>query len=311
MKKFLLLLLICCNACNNKQASTSAEYIKNYDGILELRVSKKNITTADTIQLVVTLRGDIHQQIIPPEITDKLGDFNVLNSKLGRTELESGILKIRNSYELEPTLPGDYTIPSLTVTIRDNGKDSSISSEAIPIKVESTLSAEDTEIKDIVGLKDLPSNYVYYYLLLIPLLGVVYFLLRKRKKPVQEIKKTAEEIALLAIEKLEAEGLIDKNQGKEFYSKLSEILREFIEAEFELRAPELTTEEFLPHLKRHPLFSAEEQNLLQRFLEYCDLIKFAKLTPNIDDAVKSLDVTRNFIKESAAKNRAKLEGDNE
>ncbi len=311
MKRLLFFLLICCSACNDRQAATSAEYIKNYDGILELRVSKQNITTADTIELVVTLRGDVNQQITPPEISDKLGEFNILNSKLGRTELESGILKIRNSYELEPTLPGDYTIPTLTVTITDNGEKNSISSEAVPIKVESTLSSEDTDIKDIVGLKDLPNNYIYYYLLLIPLLGIVYFLLRKRKKPVQEIKKTAEEIALLAIEKLEAEGLIDKNQAKEFYSKLSEILREFIEAEFNLRAPELTTEEFLPHLKRHPLFNAEEQLLLQRFLEYCDLIKFAKLTPNIDDAVKSLDVTRNFIKESAAKNRAKLEVENE
>ena len=70
---------------------------------------------------------------------------------------------------------------------------------------------------------------------------------------------------------------------EEFYTRLSDIVRRYLEGQLGLRAPERTTEEFLYEVSRDHALSAEHKELLGAFLQESDLVKFARFRPGADD----------------------------
>jgi hypothetical protein len=65
-----------------------------------------------------------------------------------------------------------------------------------------------------------------------------------------------------------------------------------------LRAPELTTEEFLDSVQQAPVLSAAHQTLLRQFLRQADLVKFAGVKPMEEDIQSSIDAARRFLEET-------------
>lgn len=68
-------------------------------------------------------------------------------------------------------------------------------------------------------------------------------------------------------------------QPKSFCILVSDTIRLYLEERFDFRAPERTTEEFLRELKATNLLADDQKESLGRFLESCDLVKFAKYEP--------------------------------
>lgn len=68
-------------------------------------------------------------------------------------------------------------------------------------------------------------------------------------------------------------------QPKEFCVLVSDTVRTYLEERFKFHAPERTTEEFLYELSETNLLTPEQKESLGRFLESCDLVKFAKYEP--------------------------------
>ena len=81
-----------------------------------------------------------------------------------------------------------------------------------------------------------------------------------------------------AKQKLE-EALALISQPKEFCILVSDTIRFYLEERFQFRAPERTTEEFLRELGGTDLLLPEQKESLGKFLESCDLVKFAKYEP--------------------------------
>ena len=75
----------------------------------------------------------------------------------------------------------------------------------------------------------------------------------------------------------EALGLLA--QPKPFCILVSDTIRAYLEEQFDFRAPERTTEEFLHELQVTDLLLPEQKESLGKFLESCDLVKFAKYEP--------------------------------
>jgi hypothetical protein len=70
------------------------------------------------------------------------------------------------------------------------------------------------------------------------------------------------------------------SEPKPFSTLVSHAIREYLEARFDFRAPERTTEEFLYELQGTALLTPAQKKSLGDFLESCDLIKFAKYEPS-------------------------------
>jgi hypothetical protein len=69
------------------------------------------------------------------------------------------------------------------------------------------------------------------------------------------------------------------SQPKKFCVLVSDTIRFYLEERFQFRAPERTTEEFLRELGETDLLAPEQKESLGKFLESCDLVKFAKYEP--------------------------------
>ena len=129
-------------------------------------------------------------------------------------------------------------------------------------------------------------------------LGVILFCLLKKRRRKQETVLSHAQIALAKLRGLEQAGLIQNNGYKEFYVRLSEIIRQYIENRFAIKAPEMTTEEFLGHIQTTTQLSDRHKHVLQRFMESADMIKFARMHPEKNMIADDFELLIGFIKET-------------
>ncbi|MFC1632318.1 hypothetical protein ACFL2I_07165, partial [Candidatus Omnitrophota bacterium] len=146
--------------------------------------------------------------------------------------------------------------------------------------------AQVSDLRDIKPPVYFATSYLLLYVLagLVVLAGIIYLIKywqkRRRHKPRPEPPpRPADEIALEALAQLKVSGLAAEGKIKEYYFQLSDIVRRYIENRFSIRAPEMTTEEFLFSLKEAASLSAGHKSLLKGFLDLCDIVKFAKYGP--------------------------------
>ncbi|MHC4520670.1 MAG: hypothetical protein ACYTAS_18930, partial [Planctomycetota bacterium] len=103
------------------------------------------------------------------------------------------------------------------------------------------------------------------------------------------------EIAYARLRILVAEDLVEAGRIKEFYERISGILRHYIEDRFDLHAPERTTEEFLSELQRTDVLAVSDKEVLAEFLTHCDLVKFARHAPTTEQIQRTFDLVKDFI----------------
>jgi len=90
----------------------------------------------------------------------------------------------------------------------------------------------------------------------------------------------------------------DRSQMDGFFVELSRIVRGYLEDRFQLRSPELTTEEFFVVMSDSPDLSRDHQQLLRSFLRRADLVKFAHLVPDASDVEDSIQAAQRFFEET-------------
>ncbi len=162
------------------------------------------------------------------------------------------------------------------------------------------------ELKDIRGPVPIPGDVLWLWGLLAAaaaVAAVFLFLRRHRRRDVVRApvpQRPPWEIALEALAALEKEGRATDEQAKWFYSRLSEIIRVYIEQRFEIRAPEMTTEEFLESASASILLEDRQKGSLRDLLNASDLVKFARSVPSGEDMEGALHLARRFIEETRA-----------
>ncbi len=132
--------------------------------------------------------------------------------------------------------------------------------------------------------------------LLLILLGCV-FLASKLKRKIEVMRMSPVERARYELEQLLAKELPAKGQFKEFYFAITGIIRTYIERQHGIRAPELTTPEFLEAAAKRPAFKPAVVERLQEFLESADLVKFAAWTPTQRAIQDTIETARNYLAE--------------
>jgi hypothetical protein len=98
------------------------------------------------------------------------------------------------------------------------------------------------------------------------------------------------QIAALVGEDLLVRGLI-----QEFHYRISAIVRGYIERRFGLSAPDMTTEEFLATAAQDATLSGRYTDELCRFLTACDLVKYARHTPGLQESDGVLRAACDFV----------------
>jgi hypothetical protein len=212
---------------------------------------------------------------------------------------------VRFSYQLEPLQP-PFEIPKITVTFKDEqGNDMPVTttnpftmniaesplSEELEDDFLEPIAAPGMERKDLMRLLAWCGGIL---LVLLLVAGGLWRTLRKRHLVVTP-PLTPYEIAQRDLEALLAEKLPEAGEYKRFYERISGILREYLENRFDVKAPRLTTEEFLQLLTTTPELVREHRDLLQKFLSACDLVKFAGEVPDSPEIAQITTACRTFL----------------
>lgn len=298
-------------SCSEEEpgVGTAATYEidKNYRrGPVSFRVAidRKEITIADRVTMLLEARAEEDYQVELPRFGEKLQQFGIVDYRNPQPELEEGgVVVTRRTYELEPFLSGDYTVPPMTLTFWQEGDTMlyRLESDSLTVHVRSILPEDEVDlaIKDIAGPVSYPRSYATLYIVagcVAAAIAVVFVLLRFRRRKREAARRIpAHEIAYVRLERLLASGMLDEKRYREFTAKVSDILRYYIEDRFGLHAPERTTEEFLAEAGAGLPVDTEQKDILKAFLVHCDLVKFAALEPSTEDVKRTFETCRDFI----------------
>lgn len=106
--------------------------------------------------------------------------------------------------------------------------------------------------------------------------------------------------ALKELEKIRNQKLWQNNQMKLYYTRITDVLREYIEARFGLQAMEKTSAEILKELQPEGIEKSEYDSL-KELLEVADLVKFAKYVPSELENENAIPRAIRFISSTAIK----------
>jgi hypothetical protein len=306
-----MLIFAGCEKSTDGKKETKFEIDKDYQRgpvTVHERVDKAKITIADTFLLEFEAAVGPGYEVKMPKVDKVLENFGIVDwENFGIKLDENNNVVSRYRYKLEPFLSGTFQVPAFTFEFYDlnspDDKKYEITTEPIDIEVTSLLGEQRAELKiaDIEGVVEMPAKPFYWWVWLLCAIGIIaaagswLYIRRRRVKELVRIFKPAHEIAYERLRALVRQDLIKAGKIKEFYERLSDILRHYIEHRFNLRAPERTTEEFLAELPAANMLSQSEQERLGEFLRHCDLVKFAKYNPTSEQIQKTFDLVKDFI----------------
>lgn len=314
-----LVVLIGCNRSDNesKPATAGADAIRRVTekGPVKLTVSvtPPEPRLSDLVEMDVQVTAEPDVDIRPPAFGEAVGDFLVRDytERTAKTS-ENGETHTRLfHYQLEPVHSGIHLIRSVAIEFVDNrdsseakGKAALIESDPIEIKV---ISEFGNEVPDLANLEpmlppkpiDQSSGYWWAGSAVLLIASVLLFLRYRRQRGIREQQpppRTPREIADAAMKQLLAEDLPSRGLFKEFYVRLTGIVRVYIEGTTGVRAPEQTTEEFLCEMRSKDVFHRERSAQLAEFLEAADMVKYAGQQPKTEQIKLSISRAMEFVR---------------
>jgi hypothetical protein len=315
----LLLCAGCGKSPDDKTKKVKFEIDKDYERgplTVHVRVDKAKMTIAETVTLELEAAIEPGYEVRMPKVDKVLESFGIVDwDNLGDRLDPNNCVVSTYQYRLEPFLSGTYPIPAFTFEFYDvnNPEDNKyeLTTEPIDIEVTSLLGEQRAELKieDIEGVIEMPrpKSFAWVWVLGIVIVaaaaGLWLYLRLKRVKELVRIFKPAHELAYERLRALVNEDLVGAGKIKEFYERISDILRHYIEHRFSLRAPERTTEEFLAELASTEVLPAAEKQRLGEFLQHCDLVKFAKHNPTTQQIQETFDLVKDFIEKTKSDER--------
>lgn len=230
-------------------------------------------------------------------------------------------LKLRQHLVVTSFDTGFYVIPPFVFYDRQN--DDSLRSNALPLEV-FTMEIDTTKgITDIKMPINVPIRFreiVPYILVALLLLSLAiffwyYYKKRQNKEPEPLVREKPAEPAhlwaLRELDKLSAEKLWQKGKIKLFHSRLTDVIRTYIEFRFGIPAMEHTTQETIDACASRKEISVDNCSNLQSMLELADLVKFAKWNPLPDENESSLQLAYDFVFKTKLLETLRKEDDND
>jgi len=274
---------------------------------VSVSVDRTEMTIGDPIRytISVTAAADIEVEI--PLLGEQVGDFTVLDFGELPPRDENGQVVTGRWFRLTTFETGHHLLPGPTIRYRhQTGERERIDGNDVSITVISLLAeaGQNPELRDIKPPEALPFDWRPYGLVAVAGLvlaglgGGLFFYLRRPAPAVAPPAPPASQVALEALRRLHAQGLIEKQHFETYYVSLSAIVREYLENGLNLRAPEMTTEEFLSAAARDHQLSAVQQARLAEFLSQADLVKFARHRPGPEEGEAAYRAARRFVEET-------------
>ena len=238
-------------------------------------------------------------------IPDTFNNLEVVEKGKIDTVKGNGIITYRQRLLITGFDSGIFKIPALVFpVIPDKGTPYTVQTDSFALTV-LTVPVDTTKafkgIKGILLVKSTWRDYIWYIaggilLLLIIVFIVVYFVKKNRsgQPRIPIATETLQEKTLRQLSELNARGLWQKDQVKQYYVELTDILRNYIELRFHTPALELTTDELLYKVQLHKELQSY-YSILASILNTADLAKFAKALPRPQEHITAMEQSIQLI----------------
>ena len=274
---------------------------------LDSRVDPAQVTVGDLVRFTLTVTAGPGVEVDLPEAAPDLGEFEILGHEAAGPVEEEGNRIWTVVYTLALYETGSFEIPPVAVSYRGDGiQDGSVETPEHAVRVESTLSDDSEDILDIKGPLEIPRSLWSLWPWIAAALGlaalILLYLRRKRGEAPSAVSRKPllppYDEAYQALCRLRDSGLLEEGQIKPYFTRLSEIVRRYLERRYLIQAMESTTTQLLDQLRKMSL-ALDELKLFRDFFPCCDLVKFAKYAPPVPEqeritqlAFRILEITR-------------------
>lgn len=254
------------------ESNSPLQRIETYDRTLRVHwsVSREKLRLSETLTMSITVDHARDWEMLPLEFAETLGDFRVENVERLPLLIRDERQVHRFTLSLSPEKPGTCRIGAVPILIQlprksDSGDADDVTKMdyALPFEqrhlvipafeLEVTRSISDaTDLNDVYtprGPLGIRNDRPYYVLAGIAVALFLAYVLTNRLRvrrtiPVNTVQYTANQLAMRKLASL-LDSRLHERDVKLFYTNLTAIVRWYIEQKTEIRAPELTTEEFL------------------------------------------------------------------
>ena len=271
----------------------SVPIFSQQEPVISSSVDTTSIKIGEQINYEIKIKID-STSVFQFQENQPINPFEIIEEFKIDTFIEAGDINFTKKFSITFFEPGSFSIRSPKILVNDILYYSdSILIDVINIKVD-TVSKKFFDIKNITELQKNNEGWWKKYFLGFFVftmifvghrlyLNIVSSKLEKEKAPLP-IEK-----AIIALKLLESKDLKKQLDYKEYYSKLTEIVKNYFEEDISLDALESTTDELINKLEL--LKDAGKLSLnnetIQNFksvLKTADLVKFAKSVPGIEMA---------------------------
>ncbi len=255
---------------------------------LKVGVDTTTVKIGEQLNYILQIKADSTAQVIFPE-QPIFAPFELLEESTIDTLRAQSHFLYTKKYALIQFDSGNYFLPQQQVLVNGFSK----IADLIPIRVNPVV--VDTIQQPLFDIKPLTGIEKNYDALIVKilwglvagllLLGVMYtYLFQKRKKELRERELPPYERAIEDLKALEGKTLKKQEEFKEYYSRLTDVVRRYLEEEAKIDALESTSEELLIKLqlrKDAGTLDLDRSTLksLRAVLQNADLVKFAKSLP--------------------------------
>jgi hypothetical protein len=285
------------------------------------KLDSAHILIGDHLNVHLEVTAPKGKPVFIPQLSDKIleeagAPFEwIANSKLD-TIVNNDYYILKQTFTITVFDSGSYAFPSIPIF----GIDSQIVAQTNPLFFEVSTIAVDTTaaIKDIKGISKIPvtfhelwmyvKKYALFVLVGLLVIGLIvyavwrYLKKKQAQKPVPLIKpkpKIKPHItALKELEKLRQRKLWEQGKTKEYYTELTDIVRIYIDGQWDIGAMEMVTTEIMDALKNTEIHEEVLKKLYQAF-SISDLVKFAKYTPLPTDHDMTFKNCKEFVERTA------------
>jgi hypothetical protein len=224
---------------------------------------------------------------------------------------DNGIVERAVIYTLTSFDDTLYYLPPFAVKVDGKSyKSKSLALKVLPVEVDTM------HVEKFFGPKDVQDNPFLWsewrplvllfvlMLLLLALGGYLYYRLRSGKPIITAIRVVKRLLphqkAMKEIEQIKADKMVSSENQKEYYTKLTETLRKYIEERYGFNAMEMTSSEIIQRLT-----AESDQKMLDELRQLfttADLVKFAKYSVLINENDANLVNAIDFINQTKLEN---------
>ena len=273
---------------------------------MSFKAPEGEFTVGEVVPLTLEATYSTGFQVILPVLPRSWGAFEVRSQSPAVVEdRDDGSSSISQTIEIVLFAPGEHSTPELLVTVRDpSGKMTDIAAPMATVNIVSVLGEDDLDLRDIRPQEalSLPPLWPWFAVPLVLIAAVAagaYYIVARRRAAVPETAPFVDpqspyEKARDELDEIESMGLLSQGRVMAHYVRLSDCIREYLDAGFGLPAIDLTTGEIRRELRRISM-ALEPSRWTVGLLEDCDLVKFAKYAPGAAEADGVIDRARRIL----------------